>query len=147
LDLFCIIDKEGVKDWGNNVYSFILPKPAHRAFEQICIEHFYLDSEITQTDKNGRRLFLSDEFDKASGKHLKEALEYQAKIRLRRPYPFIIDNSVIDEKGNNVALPKATFADYVLKKENSYRDFTFEHFAAIFEIMTTIIAESSQGSN
>ena len=55
------------KNWGNNVYSFILPVPNNRKNNPaICIEHLYSDDEIkTECEVNGvkRRLFIGNEFD------------------------------------------------------------------------------------
>lgn len=55
------------KDWGNNVYSLVLPIPTHRLeTPNICIEHYYSDAEIKTLhteDEIGRRLFLGNEFD------------------------------------------------------------------------------------
>jgi RNA-directed DNA polymerase len=61
------------KSWGNNVFSFVIPLPQHREqTPEISIEFYYRDNEITRTDRNGRRLFLSNEFNNESGKHLKK---------------------------------------------------------------------------
>lgn len=60
--------QKGFKDWGNRVYSFALPVPQHRQnTPNICIEHYYTDSEITTEigiDGIKRRLYLGYEFDK-----------------------------------------------------------------------------------
>jgi hypothetical protein len=59
------------KNWGNNVFSLAIPVPDHRNNQpDICIEFNYSDEELLRTDRNGRRLFLSSEFDLKSGRHL-----------------------------------------------------------------------------
>jgi RNA-directed DNA polymerase len=56
---------ETFKDWKNNVYSFAIPIPNHRqGYENVCIEMYYTDEEIKTKDGNGRRLYLTSEFDK-----------------------------------------------------------------------------------
>ncbi|CCQ67599.1 RNA-directed DNA polymerase (Reverse transcriptase) [Crocosphaera watsonii WH 0402] len=73
-------DSQGFKDWENGVYSFALPIPKHRENKEICIEHYYRDSEIQTIDNDKRRLFLSDEFHPKSGKHLWFYRTYCVKI-------------------------------------------------------------------
>ena len=55
------------KDWGNRVYSLVLPVPEHRKdTPEISIEHYYSDDEIKKEYIIGgipRRLFLGNEFD------------------------------------------------------------------------------------
>lgn len=59
--------ESGFKVWGNNVYSFTIPVPAHRTdTPKICIEHYYSDNDIkTQVEINGvqRRIYMGNEFD------------------------------------------------------------------------------------
>jgi RNA-directed DNA polymerase len=58
------------KPRGNNVFSFIIPVPSHRAATpDVCIELYYKDEDITRRDTQKRRLFLSNKFDRKSGKH------------------------------------------------------------------------------
>lgn len=63
-----VTGKNGVfKDWGNRVYSLVLPVPEHRkGTPEISIEHYYSDDEIKKEYIIGgipRRLFLGNEFD------------------------------------------------------------------------------------
>ncbi|MFN8475509.1 MAG: reverse transcriptase domain-containing protein, partial [Anaerolineae bacterium] len=78
--LICIFDRDNekimrevqgkddsYKAWGNNVFSFTIPIPDHRANQQrICIEQFYQDKDIRRKDRNGRRIFLAEEFNKTA---------------------------------------------------------------------------------
>lgn len=65
-------DEGEFKEWGNNVFSFILPLPKTREkTPAICIEHLYSDQEIkteyeneNENDKIARRLYMGNEFDK-----------------------------------------------------------------------------------
>lgn len=127
------------KAWGNNVYSFALPIPDHRSFEEICIEHFYLDKELKTNDAHGRRIFMSNEFDQRSGRHLTEDLNYTETVKLKKAYPFIISDKVYNRNSENVALSKEDFARYILDSVPPFANFTFEHFRPIFEIVNKII--------
>lgn len=51
------------KDWGNNVFSLVIPTPPHRATGALCVEMLYHDELIETEDKDGRRLFLNSDFD------------------------------------------------------------------------------------
>ncbi|MFT3826393.1 MAG: reverse transcriptase domain-containing protein [Chitinophagaceae bacterium] len=128
----------GYKYWHNNVYSMVIPKPPHRNFDEICIEHYYLDSEIVTLDENKRRLFTSDEF-MATGDHKTEALTFRHPNKLNRGYPYIIDYGVFYNE-TNVALPKNQFADYVLSRHDGFKNFRFQHFSLIFDKIEQIIS-------
>ncbi|MFH0734214.1 MAG: reverse transcriptase domain-containing protein [bacterium] len=128
--------------WGNNFFSFILPKPSHRVFNQISIEFLYTDQEIMTYDSNKRRLYISKEFDKTTGKHLSEPLNYKELNKLQKKRDFIIDSNVFSEKGVNIALPKDDFACNIIKSIPPFDEFTFEHFKPIFKIIENIINDN-----
>lgn len=128
------------RNWGNNVYSFAIPTPDHRKkTPNVCIELYYTDAAIMRKDREGRRLFLSWEFNNLSLKHLKDkSLNCSDRNILRDPQPKIVDDNVYDETDKNVALSKSAFADYVLKRESGFDDFDFSAFRHIFEIIQEI---------
>ncbi|MDJ0597653.1 MAG: reverse transcriptase domain-containing protein [Crocosphaera sp.] len=123
------------------VYSFAIPIPKHRQdVKEICIEHYYQDSEIKRTDKNNRRLFLSDEFHSKSGKHLSNPQLNTTEInKFKSNQLKIIDDKVFDSESNNVALPKDDFATYIYDKEEGFNDFDFTAFKEVFEIIKKIL--------
>lgn len=128
------------KHWGNNVYSMLLPIPTHRNFEEICIEHFYSDEDIKTVDKKGRRLFLSNEFNKVTRKHnIDEKLMYVNQHHLKAPYPRIIDYNVYNERGENIALSKNNFADNCLNAEGEFSKISFDNFRIVFDIFNQIL--------
>lgn len=126
------------RDWGRGVYSFLLPRVAHRAFEEICIEHYYLDADLLKTDSYGRRVYLSNEFDASTGLHNKAELSYSCKDRLKCHYPRIIDQDVYSSKGKNVALSKMAFARAVLARTAPFDKMDFSAFSAVFDIIEGI---------
>jgi len=137
--------KLGYKHWGNNVYSFAIPIPSHRNDNMaICIESYYTDGELQTKDEEGRRLFLSTEFNPKSGRHLKESnLSIGNKGKLgslgKGARAKIIDSEIYDELSRNVALSKAEFAQNVVSGKGSFGKFRFESFLAIFNIINSII--------
>ena len=126
------------KDWGAGVYSFLLPRVAHRAFVEICIEHYYKDDDLLKKDSRDRRIYLSNEFDASSGRHSKEGLTYSCTDRLKCHYPRIIDQDVFNSKGKNVALSKMAFAKNVLSKTAPFDKMDFSAFTAVFDIIEGI---------
>lgn len=131
-------ESRGFKTWKNGVYSFALPIPEHRQdIKDICIEHYYEDVEIKTEDFEGRRLFLSKEFHVTSGRHLK--LDLSTRIRFKEGQAKIIDAEVFNEKDENVALSKNTFADYVFQSEEKFNHFNFQEFSEVFEVIDKIV--------
>ena len=140
--------EEGVKVWGNNVYSFTIPIPVHRnSTPQICIEHYYSDNDIkTSVEINGvqRRIYMGNEFD-----HVGISVDGQLfcvdrnscgpdKIR-------IIDGTsdkrvfrIQGDRETNLALPKMEFADRVLGNSPEYSNIDFSSFSLIFDIIKKI---------
>lgn len=129
--------------WGGNVYSLIIPKPVFRQFDEICIEQYFTDDEIKTTDENGRRLFISKEFDNATGVHCDNPKLIYGKKNglgyLKSKYPRIIAEDVWTDTGVNVALPKRDFAEYIYEGVNGFNTFSHESFRPIFELMRELL--------
>jgi hypothetical protein len=140
----------GYKIWGNNVYSFAIPIPAHRSDQSaVCIEFYYTDDELRTPDEEGRRLFLSTEFNPTSGRHRADSrlsignkgkLPLEGKgVRAR-----IVDSEVYDERSHNIALSKADFAKHVVAGNGAFSLFRFEAFRAIIAIIDSIIEQARE---
>ena len=124
------------KYWGNGIYSALLPIPSHRDFNEICIEQHYSDEEMIIKDDKGRRLYQSTEFDKSTGRLLKdESIICVKKNYLSAPYPRIIDDRVFNEKGENIALSKDDFASHIMNKDGILQKVSFENFRVVFEMI------------
>jgi RNA-directed DNA polymerase len=132
-------DAKGFKEWGNGVYSFAIPVPKHRepTIREVCIEFYYKDEEIKRPDSQGRRLFLSTEFDKRTCRHLENknlSIPSKSGSQLK-----IIDSDVYNEDNKNVALSKNSFAENILANVEGFNNFNFIEFTAIFEIVEKIL--------
>ncbi len=130
------------RDWGNRVYSAVLPVPEHRDFDQICIEHFYTDEVLRIPVEGGFRLYQSNEFDPDTGKHLTAANIYYAAPHgiLKSGYPRIIDENVINsDTEKNVALKKMKFANAIANKDEAFKDLSFDNFRPVFELIEKIV--------
>ena len=137
------------KDWGNNVFSFILPLPKSReSTPQICIEHLYTDEEIKTTYIESdvkRRLYMGCEFDnRGIATDIDKFCDKRGKCG--SDSIAIIDGSsnervtsISDNNGINFALPKSKFASLILSKTPPFDNFDFTNFVPIFETIKKII--------
>jgi predicted ATPase len=136
------------KNWGNNVYSILLPIPQHRTETPlISIEHYYTDDEIkTEVSIGGisRRLFMGNEFDKR-GINSIHCLNCDRKEKCGKDKINIIDGTSgerithFDNADVNLALPKMEFAQRILNKEPPFDNFNFDSFIELFEIIKEIL--------
>jgi RNA-directed DNA polymerase len=137
-------DATGFKSWGNGVYSFAIPVPQHRSdTDGICIELYYKDSEIQRKDKDGRRLFLSNEFSSSSGRHLTLDLNTD-RNKIKKNQLKIIDQDVFNKDHHNVALSKDKFAEYISEGVDGFNDFHFGEFQQIFMVIEKILKHLSE---
>lgn len=149
-----VLGKE-YKDWGNNVYSFILPVPHHRTdTPDICIEHYFSDDEIktewvNSEDGISRRLYIGNEFDEY-GHAIGVQRFCERKDLCGKDKISIIEGTSgervldFDNTGINYALPKSKFADLVLNKTEPFNHFNFENFTHVLEIIKHIIQENEE---
>lgn len=138
------------KEWGNNVFSFILPVPDSRKFTpNICIEHYYSDQEIKticHIDGKDYRLFMGNEFDE-SGLSADGELLCQNKNLCGKNRISIIDGQSkgrvvrvkAKEPRENIALSKMDFANNILNKKQGFDKFNFDNFIEIFKLIKQII--------
>ena len=127
------------KTWGRNVFSFALPLPSHRNDPRVSIEFYYRDEDLMRKDSNGRRLFLSTEFDSATGFHKSDDLYCRDLNALRTPYPKIIDQNVAIRQERNLALSKNRFAEYILRHEKGFDDVDLAAFQDVFDKIRAIM--------
>ncbi len=140
------------KDWGNNVFSFVLPLPEIRKkTPEICIEHYYTDSEIKTTiqiDGVSRRLYMGNEFNNhgisfdrtcsctnknCCGKDKINIIDGGGKSRV-----YLLED---DDGKTNLALPKMDFATGILEKQKGFENINFDNFHLIFDIIKEILDE------
>ncbi|MCP4362547.1 MAG: hypothetical protein GY796_31465, partial [Chloroflexi bacterium] len=129
------------KDWGNHVYSFALPIPAHRATQpDISIELYYTDAAIQQPDAHGRRLFLSDEFNSRTGYHLTEDLHCTDRNKYSSRNNVIIDHDVFRGRDpNNIAMTKNDFSQHILAGDADFDSFDVSAFEELLVVVEQIV--------
>lgn len=130
---------------GNNVYAMSIPTPGYRENQTngISIEFLYKNEDLLKMDSNGRRIFLSNEFNKDG--RLKENLvigvrnSETVKSYLDENNAKIVDSDVINIEGNSVALSKNAFAEYILNGTAPFDNVDIEGFREVFERVKEII--------
>lgn len=135
------------KDWGNNVYSFVLPVPQSREkTPKICIEHLYSDEEIkTECEICGKkcRLFMGSEFD-VRGISSSLGLTCENKKACGPQSIAILEGSMGEkitpfaDPSDNRGLSKMMFANNILNKIPPFDRFDFSNFVEIFKIIKEI---------
>jgi len=140
-------DSKGYKDWGNNVFSFILPEPSHRkGYKNISIEMFFKDEEIRTEDRDGKRLFFTNEVEKIINPTTNKFEKYKIVSPNTNDEFFkkILSkdiDKVEDERGRKKALSKTKFAEYIYKDVPPFDSFDFTEFKKIFQIIEKILKE------
>ncbi|WP_256214326.1 reverse transcriptase domain-containing protein [Pseudomonas sp. URIL14HWK12:I6] len=121
------------KDYGGNVFSLVMPSPDFRN-ENICIEFLYKDVDLLRQDTQGRRLYLGEEFDQNS------RFKGQGTIFKKIPKSsLILDSDIIDyQTGNNVALSKVKFAEYISNGVAPFDSVDVSAFSVIFNQIAAI---------
>lgn len=142
--------EKSYKTWGNQVFSFAIPVPDHREkCNNLCIEFYYSDNEIRTRDLNDRRIFLSSEFKKTTGRHKEDSSisvfnADKVKKFTNAEDAKIVDDDVFNDEEQNIALTKKDFATQVLNGNPPFDSFSFENFRIIFEIIEDIINDSKE---
>jgi len=138
-------NEKGYKKWGNNVFSFAIPVPAHRENDNgVCIELYYQDKDIKRKDNNGRRLFLSDEFDVKNGSHKSMDGVYTInKKGLQSKGVTIIDSQVFNiNTKDSIVLSKDDFAELIMNGDPNFQNIDFSGFRKIFDMIICILREN-----
>jgi len=135
------------KRWSEHVFSFCIPRPAHRAnYTNISIEMYYTDAALGTVDSaTGKRLFFTNEVElvQRPGKRADQVRvlpvpnqgeEFEKKI-------FDEDCSRIrDASGSQVGHSKAVFAQNILTAQPGFDSFSVDEFRKIFDVLDAVIA-------
>lgn len=140
-------NNNGVKFWGNGIYSLCLPVPSYRkSTPNISIEHLYKDNDLKKTiivDDIPRRIFTEDEFD-VNGEGLNIPYRCLNLCHNRGRYGVVGgDKKTVIKTGSheetNYSLSKMAFAESVLNKEKPFDQMDFSGFIPLFEEIASIL--------
>ncbi|MBQ3618792.1 MAG: AAA family ATPase [Bacteroidales bacterium] len=139
-----ISDEGGIKTYANNIFGMSIPIPDFRNYNSgISIEFLYKDSDLKRRDANGRRLFITYEFNENG--RLKENNKigvknnHDVKNYLNPCNEKIQADEVIDIEGNSLALSKEQFASNILDQKEGFTNIDYCAFRSIFERLRTIL--------
>lgn len=127
-----------------NIYSILLPTVPHRLSPRVCIEHFYTNEDLLKKDSQGRRIFLSTEFDKKTAHCDCEDVTTTMRKALSCDYEYIIDKKVLNKYEQNVAMSKMAFARNVFNKIPPFDEMDFSHFSLIFDKLRRILISAKE---
>lgn len=152
--IICIFDRDipkTVKEFKNTykyhknkVYSMLIPIPKHREeTPQICIEHLYVDEDIKR-EKDGRRLYIGNEFSQKFGVHKGDnSIVCQKKDRCgENSYKIIDSDSFVAKIGDediNIAMSKNDFINNIIDEVDEFKGIDFTGFKPLFEKINEII--------
>lgn len=140
--------------YSHNVYKMSIPVPSHREdSKDLCIEHYFKDTEIKRVDTCGRRLYIGNEFN-TNGISFKGNLMCKSLEKCGTNSLKIIDGSgksqVYDQKDEsrkNLALSKNQFAEYIKNDTENFNNFNFKEFNKIFDVFDKIIIDANNKNN
>ena len=133
-----------LKKFSDNVFAFSLPIPPDRSYHNgICTEFLYKDEDLKKTDSDGRRLYLSTEFDSRGGFYKEDDRIAYGNAKVIENYQEkknekILDSDVFNNSGDSLAMSKINFANYVLNEVPPFDCMDFSGFIPIFETIKQI---------
>lgn len=137
--------KGGKKQYGNNIWGMSIPVPDFRAYNTngISIEFLYRDEDLKRLDENGRRIFVTSEFNEngrlKSDTKIGVKNNHDVKNYVKPENEKIQADEVIDIAGKSLALSKEQFATNILEKTGNFSNVKFEAFKPVFERLREIL--------
>lgn len=139
----CDVRNEEFVKLAKNIYAFAIPVPHNRVeVDQISIEHYFTDAEI-KTEKNGKRLYLGNEFYCTGVYKGDEEWFYKAAANVADTIKVIEHESkkyVTKQNGDgDYSLSKAAFVQCIENNDESFREISFNEFNKIFAVIAKIV--------
>lgn len=137
--------KGGKKQYGNNIWGMSIPVPDFREYNTsgISIEFLYRDEDLKRLDENGRRIFVTSEFNEngrlKSDTKIGVKNNHDVKNYVKPENEKIQADEVIDIAGKSLALSKEQFATNILEKTGNFSNVKFEAFKPVFERLREIL--------
>lgn len=115
-----------------NVYSFKIQP------DGISTEFLFDDAEI-KSEIESKRLFIGDEFNERTTRHLSDNLNLGSGSQKRAGRREIIDCDVYNEVGENQALSKERFSQAIYNHEIEISENSWERFRHVFDQITSFL--------
>ena len=143
------IKNNGIKHFGGNIWGMSIPVPVFRQYNTsgISIEFLYKDEDLKRQDENGRRIFVTSEFDEngrlKSEHRIGVKNNHDVKNYILPEKEKIQADEIIDIDGNSLALSKEQFATNILGRKGNFANVDFEAFRPVFDRLREIIQNTN----
>ena len=122
-----------------------IPVPEFRNYNTsgISIEFLYHDDDLKRKDENGRRLYITSEFNE-NGRLIENVKigvknNHDVKNYIQPSKEKIQADEVIDIDGNSLALSKEMFAQNILEKNGDFANVSFDAFKSVFDRLKEVL--------
>lgn len=138
----------GIKKYGENIIGMSIPVPKFREYNTggISIEFLYNDEDLKLQDNNGRRIYITSEFNE-NGRLIEDVKigvknNHDVKNYIQSEKEKIQADEVIDINGNSLALSKEAFATNILNREGNFANVNFDAFKPVFDRLKEILGRN-----
>lgn len=124
-----------------------IPIPDFRVYNEsgISIEFLYKNEDLKKLDANGRRLFVTSEFNEngrlKENKTIGVKNNHDVKNYILSEKEKIQADEVIDIEGKSLALSKEDFARNILESVGDFANVDIEAFKAVFNRLKEILLQ------
>lgn len=135
----------GTKKYGNNVWGMSIDIPEFRSYNTsgISIEFLYRDEDLKRLDENGRRMYVTSEFNEngrlESNHNIGVMNNHDVKNYIMPEKEKVQADGVIDVDGNSLALSKEQFASNILEKREGFASVDFSAFKPVFDRLRALL--------
>ena len=103
----------------------------------------YHDDDLKRKDENGRRLYITSEFNE-NGRLIENVKigvknNHDVKNYIQPSKEKIQADEVIDIDGNSLALSKEMFAQNILEKNGDFANVSFDAFKSVFDRLKEVL--------
>ena len=135
----------GIRKYSTNIWGMSIPVPEFRNYNTsgISIEFLYNDDDLKRKDENGRRLYITSEFNE-NGRLIEDVKigvknNHDVKNYVQPSKEKIQADEVIDIDSNSLALSKDMFAQNILEKNGDFANVSFDAFKSVFDRLKEVI--------
>ena len=135
----------GIRKYSTNIWGMSIPVPEFRNYNTsgISIEFLYHDDDLKRKDENGRRLYITSEFNE-NGRLIEDVKigvknNHDVKNYIQPSKEKIQADEVIDIDGNSLALSKEMFAQNILEKNGDFANVSFDAFKSVFDRLKEVL--------
>lgn len=137
----------GIKKYGDNIWGISIPIPEYRNYNTggISIEFLYKDEDLKLQDENGRRLYITSEFNENGRLNANHSIgvknNHDVKNYITPEKEKIQADEVIDVDGNSLALSKEQFASNILERKEQFANVNYDGFRPLFDRLKSILQQ------